>query len=122
MASELASVMHKLGLQPTADELTDIIADVDKDGSGTIDYSEFLRLMSTKLKDAQSEEELLEAFKVFDTKNKLKFGEIELKEICYRLKCEFSPEEIKEMIAVADINGDGFIEFEEFVRIMLMHE
>jgi len=122
VASELASVMHKLGLQPTADELTDIIADVDKDGSGTIDYSEFLRLMSTKLKDAQSEEELLEAFKVFDTKNKQKFGESELKDICSRLKCDFSPLEIKEMIAVADINCDGFIEFEEFVRIMLMHE
>ena len=114
--------MLKLGLQPSEEELQEIIDDIDKDHSGSIDYSEFLRLMSTKLKDAQTEEELLEAFKVFDTKNKQKFGESELKEICFRLKCEFSPEEIKEMISVADINGDGFIEFEEFVRIMLMHE
>ena len=45
-----------------------------------------------------------------------------MREICVRLKCDFQPDEIKEMIAVADINGDGFIEFEEFVRIMLMHE
>jgi hypothetical protein len=30
-----------------------------------------------------------------------------LKEICQRLKCDFTSEEIKEMIAVADINGDG---------------
>ena len=43
-------------------------------------------------------------------------------EICKRLKCEFRPDEIKEMISVADINGDGYIDFEEFVRIMLMHE
>ena len=120
--NELRQVMQKLGLNPTQDELTEIVNDIDKDGDGDIDFSEFLRLMSTKLKDAQTEEELLEAFKVFDTKNKQRFGETELTEICKRLKCEFSQEEIKEMISVADINGDGYIDFEEFVRIMLMHE
>lgn len=114
--------MQKLGLHPTPDELTEIVNDIDKDGDGDIDFSEFLRLMSTKLKDAQTEEELLEAFKVFDTKGKQRFGEPELAEICKRLKCDFRPDEIKEMISVADINGDGFIDFEEFVRIMLMHE
>ena len=30
-----------------------------------------------------------------------------------------STEDIKEMIAVADLNGDQAINFEEFVRIML---
>lgn len=74
--------MQKLGLNPTQEELKEIISDIDKDNDGTIDYSEFLRLMSTKLKDAQTEEELLEAFKVFDTKNKQRFGESELREIC----------------------------------------
>ena len=64
----------------------------------------------------------MEAFKVFDIKNKLRFGENELEEICHRLKCEFTCDEIKEMISVADINGDGWIDFDEFVRIMLMHE
>jgi Ca2+-binding EF-hand superfamily protein len=38
--------------------------------------------MSTKLKDAQTDEELEEAFKIFDKKNKLKFGEQDLREIC----------------------------------------
>ena len=62
--------MQKLGLNPTPEELNEIVNDIDKDGDGDIDFGEFLRLMSTKLKDAQTEEELLEAFKVFDTKNK----------------------------------------------------
>jgi len=38
--------------------------------------------MANKLKDAQTEEELLEAFKVFDIQGKQRFGEGELKEIC----------------------------------------
>ena len=114
--------MQSLGLNPTDDELEEIVNDVDKDGDGDIDYGEFLRLMSTKLKDAQTEEELLEAFRVFDTKNRQRFGEQELADLSRRLKCEFTHDEIKEMISVADINGDGQIDFEEFVRIMLMHE
>ena len=39
---------------------------VDADGNGTIDFPEFLNLMARKMKDSDSEEELREAFKVFD--------------------------------------------------------
>ena len=34
--------------------------------SGTIDFPEFLSLMARKMKDTDTEEELVEAFKVFD--------------------------------------------------------
>ena len=51
-SSELKDVMRKLGLNPTPEELKDIIQDIDRDNDGSIDYNEFLRLMSTKLKDA----------------------------------------------------------------------
>ena len=84
--------------------------------------NEFLRLMSTKLKDAQTEEELLEAFNVFDSVGRGQFGKQELKEVSERLKCNFAKEDIEEMIAVADLNGDQLIDFDEFVRIMLTQE
>ena len=51
-AAELNEVMMKLGLRPTEEELKDIICEIDKDKDGTIDYSEFLRLMGVKLKNA----------------------------------------------------------------------
>ena len=78
---ELRDVMRKLGLNPTQDELDDIIRDIDKDMDGEIDYNEFLRLMSTKLKDAQTRDELQEAFLVFDTLGKKSFGQRELMEV-----------------------------------------
>ena len=78
--------------------------------------------MSTKLKDAQTEEELLEAFNVFDSQGRGFFQKQELKEVSERLKCHFTREDIEEMIAVADLNGDQQIDFEEFVRIMLTQE
>ena len=43
-----------------------MINEVDADGNGTIDFPEFLNLMERKMKDTNSEEELKEAFCVFD--------------------------------------------------------
>lgn len=63
---ELGTVMRSLGQNPTEAELRDMIAEVDADKNGTIDFPEFLSLMARKMKDSDSEEELREAFKVFD--------------------------------------------------------
>ena len=43
-----------------------MINGVDADGNGTIDFPEFSSLMARKMKDTDTEEELVEAFKVFD--------------------------------------------------------
>merc|ERR1711982_55181 len=59
---ELGTVMRSLGQNTTEAELADMINEVDADGSGTIDFPEFLNLMARKMKDTDSEE----AFKVFD--------------------------------------------------------
>ena len=45
-----------------------MINEVDADGNGTIDFPEFLSLMARKMKDTDTEEELIEAFKVLNNK------------------------------------------------------
>lgn len=44
-------------------ELRDMLNQVDQDGNGTIEFNEFLQMMSKKMKDADGEEELKEAFR-----------------------------------------------------------
>ena len=63
---ELGDIMKNLGQTPSEAELQDIINEVDIDGNGTIDFKEFQGLMARKMRDNDSEEELIEAFKVFD--------------------------------------------------------
>ena len=58
--------MRSLGQNPTEAELQDMINEVDADSNGTIDFPEFLTMMARKMKDTDSEEEIKEAFKVFD--------------------------------------------------------
>lgn len=44
-------------------ELRDMVNEVDQDGNGTIEFNEFLQMMSKKMKGADGEDELKEAFR-----------------------------------------------------------
>ena len=46
--------------------IQDMVNEVDKDGTGSIDFPEFLTMMSLKINEENAEEELREAFRVFD--------------------------------------------------------
>lgn len=41
--------MRALGFEPKKEELKKMIADIDKEGSGTIDFNDFLSMMTQKM-------------------------------------------------------------------------
>ena len=51
--SELLGVMRAMGQNPTEDELLNMILEVDMDGNGTIEFSEFLELMKQKANEVE---------------------------------------------------------------------
>jgi len=117
---ELGTVMRSLGQTPSEETLKQMIKEVDVDGSGTIDFIEFLGLMEKKLRDNDTEEDLIDAFRVFDRDAN---GVISLQELKFVMTSSgerLKEEEIDDLIREADINGDGFIDYEDFVRTMMM--
>ena len=81
------------------------ISAVDADGSGTIDFPEFLKMMSIKMRDEDSEEEIRETFRVFDKDGNGFISPDELRYVLGNLGEKLSDEEIDEMIMDADIDG-----------------
>jgi hypothetical protein len=79
---------------------------IDSDGNGTIDFPEFLTMMARKMKDTDSEEEILEAFKVFDKDGNGFISAAELRHIMTNLGEKLTDEEVDEMIREADIDGE----------------
>ena len=59
-------MMRSLGQNPTEAELQDMINEVDIDGSGSIEFNEFLAMMAKKIKENESSNDIREAFRVFD--------------------------------------------------------
>ena len=110
--------MRALGFEPKKEEIKKMISDIDKDGSGTIDYQEFLEMMTTKMSEKDSKEEILKAFRLFDDEEKGKISFRNLKRVAKELGETMTDEELHEMIEEADRDGDGEINEEEFVRIM----
>lgn len=81
-------------------------------GNGTIDFSEFLTMMARKMKETDSEDELREAFKVFDKDGNGYISACELRHVMRNLGEKLTDEEVDEMIREADIDGDGQVNYE----------
>uniref|UniRef100_G3NJM6 Troponin C, skeletal muscle n=2 Tax=Gasterosteus aculeatus aculeatus TaxID=481459 RepID=G3NJM6_GASAC len=112
---ELGQVMRMLGQNPTREELDEIIEEVDEDGSGTIDFEEFLVMMVRLLKEDQagkSEEELAECFRIFDKNGD---GYIDREEFSVIIRSTGEPiseDEIDELMKDGDKNADGMLDFD----------
>ena len=63
---DLGKILRFIGHNPTEAEIQEMISTADKDGTGTLDIIEFLQMMKEKIRDQNKEEEITEAFKVFD--------------------------------------------------------
>lgn len=117
--TELGTVMRSLGQNPTETELRDMINEVDEDGSGTVEFDEFLKMMAKKLKDSDAMEELREAFRVFDKDGNGFISSSELRHVMNMLGEKLSDYEVSEMVKEADLDGDGMVNYEEFVAMMV---
>jgi len=95
-----------------------MISDVDDDGSGTIEYEEFLKMMIHKILNRDPKDEILKAFRLFDDDETGKISFKNLKRVAKELGERMTDEELQEMIDEADRDGDGEVNEEEFLRIM----
>lgn len=117
-AKELKVAMRALGFEPSKEEIKQIIADADKEGDGNIEFEDFLNLMTLKYSERDPKEEIMKAFKLFDEDESGRISFKNLKRVAKELGENITDEELQEMIEVADRDGDGEVNQEEFVRIM----
>lgn len=115
---ELKQVFEALGQNPSDEDIHSMISEVDQDGSGEIDFDEFLTLMAAKQSNMTMEDELRGAFNVFDQDGSGYISSQELKQVLDNLGEKLTEEEVDEMMKEADLDSDGQVSFEEFVKMM----
>ena len=94
--------MRALGFEPKKEEIKKMISDIDKDGSGTIDFSEFLEMMTAKMSERDSREEILKAFRLFDDDETGKISFRNLKRVAKELGENMTDEELQDLIQLAE--------------------
>nr|AFK42347.1 unknown [Medicago truncatula] len=120
---ELEAVLTRLGARPpTPEEIALMLSEVDSDGKGCISVETIMNRVgsgSSSGSDPNPEEELREAFEVFDTDRDGRISAEELLRVFRAIGDErCALEECKRMIAGVDKNGDGFVCFQEFSLMM----
>merc|ERR1712070_613032 len=101
-----------------SEEQKEMVADVDHGGNGTIEFGEFLEMMTGKMGEKDSREDIEKAFKLFDDDNTNKISFRNLARVAEELGENIDDEELQDMINQADRDGDGEINIDEFYRIM----
>ena len=95
-----------------------MINEIDLDGNGYFEFSEFVILMATKVQQMTKDNEITEAFNVLD---KEKDNHISVKELKYFMrkvaKIHISSEVAAAMMKFADGDEDGLVTFDDFAQI-----
>ena len=117
--NELGNVLKSQGFNPTNQELLDMIADVDENEDEKINFEEFLILMHSRLKKADIENELNEAFSVFDKNGSGIISVREFKRIMGSLGDKISEDEVDEIIQKVDPKNRGYINYKDLTKIIV---
>ncbi len=117
IASErLGEVIRNLGMSATDAEIQDMIDEADEDGSGAIDFDEFLAMMGGRLNSGISDEELGKVFYVM-SKGAQFISHASLKAVLASLDHEGSelPEEEIESMFVEVVGAGDRISIDDFI-------
>mmetsp|Transcript_66709 Transcript_66709/g.168284 ORF Transcript_66709/g.168284 Transcript_66709/m.168284 type:complete len:543 (+) Transcript_66709:108-1736(+) len=119
--SELSEGLRRSELQGNVPEdLNELLKSLDVDGSGQIDYTEFLAA-TLERRQCNNENICWAAFRVFDKNNDGKISQKELLEVLASqdVVTAIGQDTVTELMREVDRDGDGFIDFEEFMAMMM---
>ncbi|KAG5510937.1 hypothetical protein JKF63_06438 [Porcisia hertigi] len=131
-AREMRIAMRALGFEPRKEELQQLIggsgnnaAPGQLSGSSNgatnndlVTFSQFVQIMTHKMSQRDSREEMVKAFVLFDRDGTGRISFQDLKRVAVELGENMTDAELQEMIDEADRDGDGEVNEEEFLRLM----
>merc|ERR1712159_671332 len=88
--------------QLSEEQLKEMVSDIDNDGNGTIEFAEFLQMMTGKMGEKDTREDIEKVFKLFDDDNTNKISFRNLARVAEELGENIDDEELQDMINQAD--------------------
>jgi len=121
-SSQVGQILRTMGQAFEERDLKQLIKEFDADGSGEIEFEEFSGLVSRFVmqedENAGMEEELREAFRLYDKEGNGYINVSDLRDILRALDDNITEDELDEMISEIDTDGSGTVDFDEFMEMM----
>jgi calmodulin len=117
---ELGTIFNSLGINISEEDLIEIITIYDNDQNNSmIDFITFLDIIAKKKDDIYKEEDLINAFRIFDKEGN---GKISIKELRYVMMSsgvDFNENYIKDIINESNVDNDEFIDYHKFIKLLI---
>jgi calmodulin len=114
--ADLQIVCDKYAIKAGASAVADMFKEADVTNQGKIGFPEFMSMMTRKMKETDSEDELTEAFRVFDPYGDGVIPEKELTDALTKQGDKLTREELDEMYSICLV--DGNVNYKTFVTQM----
>eukprot|EP00195_Chlamydomonas_chlamydogama_P009706 CAMPEP_0202899710 /NCGR_PEP_ID=MMETSP1392-20130828/7867_1 /ASSEMBLY_ACC=CAM_ASM_000868 /TAXON_ID=225041 /ORGANISM="Chlamydomonas chlamydogama, Strain SAG 11-48b" /LENGTH=154 /DNA_ID=CAMNT_0049585965 /DNA_START=94 /DNA_END=558 /DNA_ORIENTATION=- len=118
---EVKQLMEMLGMKVKQDELEQLVSEIDIDGSGQVDFEEFLQVMARPHEVPFTKQDVLRAFSLFteegDPEGCIAPDMLEKALLKY---CTIAPEdEVLRLLHNMDLTEDGYIDYAKKVNMYL---
>nr|ATZ76613.1 troponin C [Nephotettix cincticeps] len=123
-ANMVGTILSMLGHDVSDKQLKAIIEEVDADGSGQLEFEEFVTLAAQFLGEEEEVdaaamlEELKEAFRLYDKEGNGYISTGVLREILKELDDKLTSDDLDQIITEIDTDGSGTVDFDEFMEVM----
>ncbi|KAI9004656.1 hypothetical protein BC832DRAFT_531587 [Gaertneriomyces semiglobifer] len=115
--SELCILLRSLGYHPSPGEAEQIVNIFDTDGNGTLGFDEFVRVVGWKMGERDQVQTHRQTFALF-AGGKSALAAKDLKRVARELDQELTEEDIAMILTESDLDGDGEVGWEDWVRVM----
>ncbi|KAL0821712.1 hypothetical protein ABMA28_005138 [Loxostege sticticalis] len=118
---KISTILNTMGQLFDDSELQALISEEDPEGSGKINFDGFCNIASHFLEEEDAEamqQELKEAFRLYDREGNGYITTSTLKEILAALDDKLSNSDLDGIIAEIDTDGSGTVDFDEFMEMM----
>eukprot|EP00617_Octactis_speculum_P023229 CAMPEP_0185746602 /NCGR_PEP_ID=MMETSP1174-20130828/5208_1 /TAXON_ID=35687 /ORGANISM="Dictyocha speculum, Strain CCMP1381" /LENGTH=175 /DNA_ID=CAMNT_0028421397 /DNA_START=89 /DNA_END=616 /DNA_ORIENTATION=- len=117
---ELMTAMEALGFEGEGkgQALLQMMNEIDNDGSGTIDFDEFLGMMTSKMDSASTYPDIVRAFELYDDDKTGKISLRNMRRVAKEIGETMDDNAMMQMLEQADTDNDGEISLDDFYAIM----
>lgn len=115
---KLIETLHLTGMHPKDSDIRQMIKEADVSKTGSIDFTEFVGVLTRKVGKMDSPDEILRAFNTFDRQDRGEIAVDDLKRALMNIGDKLSEKEVREVLKEAS-DEEGMFNYEKFVQIMV---
>ena len=115
---EMLDAMRSLGYDTEQGDAAEHVKNLDKDGSGALEFNEFYELLTARFSENTTKEELMRVFNLFDTDKTGNISLDNMRAVADQVGDQVSDDELGDIVLKNDMDNDGLLNFEDFYNVL----